>query len=113
AGQCHGRRTSFPTDPVAGAARRRGAAGCPVDRAIPLPSWSGESKETSMPRTPSARPWWKRSAVIGPAAAVVLAAVMIQQTTFLGAGEEISSAEGSSTEEAAELARENYESSVL
>src|SRR5699024_3225637 len=101
------------TDPLAGAAMRRVAAGCPVDRAIPLPSWSGESKETSMPRTPSARPWWKRSAVIGPAAAVVLAAVMIQQTTVLGAGEEISSAEGSSTEEAAELARENCESSAL
>ena len=66
-----------------------------------------------MSRSSSARPWWKQSIVIGPVLAVLLVAAMIQQTAFVGAGEEISSAEGSSTEEAAALAHDGYESTVL
>lgn len=66
-----------------------------------------------MSRAPSAQPWWRRSVVIGPVLALLIAAAMLQQTTFVRAGAEISSAEGSSTKEASALAREGYETTVL
>lgn len=59
------------------------------------------------------RPWWRRPVVIVPVAAALLVAAMIQQTTFVGFGEEIGSASGSSVDEAVQLARTEYESAVV
>lgn len=59
------------------------------------------------------RPYWRRPVVTIPIAGVVLSGAMLQQTTFLGAGEELDGASVSSAEDATQLAQEGYENEVV
>ncbi|UVY84527.1 DUF2291 domain-containing protein [Brachybacterium sp. NBEC-018] len=61
----------------------------------------------------SARPWWRRPVLIAPLAVAALVVAMLQQTTFVGAGESIGGDEVSSADDATALARDGYTSTVV
>lgn len=60
-----------------------------------------------------ARPWWRRRVVIAPIAIIALGTAMVAQTTFVGAGEEVSSGALSSADEAEQLAKDGYAEEVV